>query len=94
MGDMLLATVFPLVMRKAFGRVAGLASLLGNLSMIVALITIMLLSRLQILFPVMILLGPLSVLQYTYWHGRIGRERTTRQYLQAEPVPGRASTLG
>ncbi len=94
MGDMLLATVFPLVMRKAFGRVAGVASLVGNLSTIVALITIMLLSRLQILFPVMILLGPLIILQYFYWRRRMGRERTTQQYLQAEPVHGRAATLG
>jgi hypothetical protein len=94
MGDMLLATVFPLVMRKAFGRAAGIASLVGNLSLIVALLTIMVLSRLQVLFPVMILLGPLMIAQYAYWRRRIGRERTTRQYLQAEPMPGRAATLG
>ena len=94
MGDMLLATVFPLVMRKAFGRAAGIASLVCNLSLIVALLTIMVLSRLQVLFPVMILLGPLMIVQYAYWRRRIGRERTTRQYLQAEPMPGRAATLG
>jgi hypothetical protein len=94
MGDMLLATVFPLVMRKAFGRAAGIASLVGNLSLIVALLTIMVLSRLQVLFPVMILLGPLMIVQYAYWRRRIGRERTTRQYLQDEPMPGRAATLG
>ena len=32
MGDMLLAAVFLLVMRKAFGRAAGVASLASNLS--------------------------------------------------------------
>ena len=92
MGDMLLATVFPLVMRKAFGRAAGLASLVSNLSLILVLLTVAVLSRLQVLFPVMILLGPLTILQYAYWRRRIGRERTTRQYLEAEPAHGRAAT--
>jgi hypothetical protein len=94
MGDMLLATVFPLVMRKAFGRAAGTASLVGNLSMIVLLVSVAVLSRMQVLFPVMILLGPLIILQYAYWHRICGRERTTRQYLQAEPVHERTATLG
>jgi hypothetical protein len=86
MGDMLLATVFPLVMRKAFGRAAGIASLAGNLSLIVLLLSVAVLSRLQVLFPVMIVLGPLILLQYGYWRRRCGRERTTWQYLQAEPA--------
>ncbi len=86
MGDMLLATVFPLVMRKAFGRVAGIASLAGNLSLVVLLLSVAVLSRLQVLFPVMIVLGPLILLQYGYWRRRCGRERTTWQYLQAEPA--------
>jgi hypothetical protein len=94
MGDMLLATVFPLVMRKAFGRAAGIASLVGNLSLIVAMLTLMVFFRLRVLFPVMILLGPLIVLQYAYWRRRMGRERTTRQYLQAEPAQGHAAPLG
>ena len=93
MGDMLLATVFPLVMRKAFGRAAGIASLVSNLGLIVALLTLGVLFRVRILFPVMVLLGPLIVLQYAYWRRRMGRERTTRQYLQAEPVHGHAATL-
>jgi hypothetical protein len=86
MGDMLLAAVFPLVMRKAFGRVAGIASLSSNLSLIVVLLTVAVLSRMQVLFPVMILLGPLIIVQYAYWHRRCVPERTTQQYLQAEPV--------
>jgi hypothetical protein len=36
-------------------------------------------------FPVMTVLGPLMVLQYLSWSRRRGPERTTRQYLQAEP---------
>ena len=34
----------------------------------------------------MVVLGPLMVLQYAYWRRRCGKERTTWQYLQAEPV--------
>jgi hypothetical protein len=84
-GDMLLATVFPLVIRKAFGRGAGAASLVSNLGLIVVLLTVTVFSQMQILFPVMLLLGPLMIVQYAYWRGRCGRERTTWQYLQAEP---------
>ncbi|HEU5101372.1 MAG TPA: hypothetical protein VFU22_20255 [Roseiflexaceae bacterium] len=82
MGDMLLATVFPLVMRKAFGCAAGIASLVGNLGLIVALLTAAVISRLQVLFPVMIVLGPLMIVQYAYWRRRRGQEQTTRQYLR------------
>lgn len=39
-------------------------------------------------FPVMPVLGPLMILQYAYWAHRRGRERTTWQYLEAEPLPG------
>jgi len=39
------------------------------------------------IFPVMVVLGPLMVLQYAYWRRRRGKERTTWQYLQAEPTP-------
>jgi len=93
MGDMLLATVFPMVMRKAFGRAAGIAGLAGSLSLIVLLLTIAVISRMQVLFPVMILLGPLIIVQYVYWHRRCGPERTTQQYLQAEPVRELAERL-
>ena len=36
-------------------------------------------------FPVMVVLGPLMVVQYAFWRWKRGAERTTRQYLQAEP---------
>ena len=38
------------------------------------------------IFPAMVVLGPLMVLQYAYWRRRCGTERTTWQYLQAEPL--------
>ena len=77
LGDVLLATVFPLVMRKAFGRAAGIAAL------VIALLAIgtMLALPLKVVFPAMVVLGPLMMLQYLYWRSRRGPERTTRRYL-------------
>jgi hypothetical protein len=80
LGDLLLATVFPLVLRKAYGRQAGLAALLLTG---IALASVLALP-LQTAFPVMVVLGPLMILQYLYWRRRCGPERTTCQYLQAK----------
>ena len=82
LGDLLLATVFPLVMRKAFDRAAGI------MAIVLALVAVGLLLALpmQGVFPAMVVLGPLMVVQYLYWRRRRGRERTTWQYLQKEPV--------
>jgi len=33
----------------------------------------------------MVILGPLMVAQYLYWRRRTGAERTTQEYLRAEP---------
>lgn len=88
MGDLLLAASFPLVMRKAFGRSAGLAAMAIGLSTIVALFLILIWGLHVEIFPVMVVLGPLMVLQYAYWRRRLGEERTTWQYLQTEPVSG------
>jgi hypothetical protein len=82
LGDLLLASVFPLVLRKAFGRVAGLAAMLIALMAI----AIIMLLPIAVISPVMVVLGPLMIVQYLYWSHRQGRERTTWQYLQAEPV--------
>ncbi len=82
LGDLLLATVFPLVLRKAFGRPAGVTAIglaLAALGMLLAL-------PLQGMFPVMIVLGPLMGLQYLFWSRRREHERTTVQYLQEEPL--------
>jgi hypothetical protein len=82
LGDVLMATVFPLVMRKAFGHRAGITA------MVIALCAIgtMLALPLQGIFPAMVVLGPLMVLQYLYWRRQHGPERTTWQYLQEEPL--------
>jgi hypothetical protein len=86
LGDLLLATVFPLVMRKAFGRAAGIAAMIINLSTIAAIMAFLVLARVEVALPVMTGLGPLMVVQYLYWMRKRGQERTTWQYLQAEPL--------
>ena len=86
LGDVLLAAVFPLVLRKAFGHKAGLVALGMALAVLAVLLLAPLVGLLTGTFPVMVVLGPLMVLQYAYWHRRHGPERTTWQYLQAEPL--------
>lgn len=82
LGDVLLASVFPLIMRKAFGRLAGILALLIDMSAIVTLFII----PFEKIFPAMVVLGPLMVLQYIYWRRRQGQERTMCQYWQAKPL--------
>lgn len=82
LGDLLLATVFPLVLRKAFGRPAGITAIVLALAAIGLLLAL----PLQGMFPVMVVLGPLMGLQYLFWSKRQGQERTTWQYLQEEPL--------
>jgi hypothetical protein len=85
LGDLLLATTFPLVMRKAFSRSAGIAAIAINLATIGGLMALLVLANASVSVPVMTVLGPLMVLQYGYWRRALGGERTTWQYLQAEP---------
>ena len=89
LGDLLLATVFPLVMRKAFGRSAGIAAIAINLGMIAAIMAFLVLTKVEVALPVMTGLGPLMVLQYVFWKRKRGAERTTWQYLQTEPLDRR-----
>ncbi len=85
LGDLLLAGVFPLVMRKAFGRPAGLVALGLTLATIGTLLAL----PVQGEFPLMVVLGPLMGLQYLLWRRRRGQERTTWHYLLEEPLPPR-----
>ncbi|MFN2250786.1 MAG: hypothetical protein ACK2UL_02610 [Anaerolineae bacterium] len=84
LGDVLLAAVFPLVMHKAYGREAALTAMALALVAIAAILTSGTMGLLVSTFPVMVVLGPLMVIQYLFWHWRRGGERTTWQYLQAE----------
>ena len=85
LGDLIIATLAPLVLRKAYGRSAGVAAIAVNI-LAIALLLLLLAAGVRVSFAVMVLLGPLIVLQYFYWNRRRGAERTTRQYLQAEPL--------
>src|SRR5205814_8655502 len=89
LGRLMLATVFPLVMPKAFGRPAGLVALVRTLAAICTLLAL----PLQGGFPLMVVLGPLMGLQYLYWRRRRGQERTTWHYLQEEPMQPRGERL-
>jgi hypothetical protein len=86
LGNLLLATTFPLVMRKAFGRSAGIAAMAINLGTIATTMTFLQLANVRVTVPLMTALGPLMVLEYVYWIRKRGQERTTWQYLQAEPL--------
>jgi hypothetical protein len=94
LGDLLLATVGPLILRKAFGNAAGQVALLISLVTIGAVVAMPLFGLLRGTFPVMIVLGPLLVGQYAVWFRRQGPERTTAAYLAAEssPAPCAAET--
>jgi hypothetical protein len=86
LGDLLLATVFPLVMRKAFNRQAGWLALILGFAAIVAILVVQSLQFKLVYFPVMVILGPLMGLQYLVWRYQFGSERTTQLYRAAEPL--------
>jgi len=88
LGDLLVATLFPLVMRKAYGRAAGLTALGLGIGGIVVAFLVTGWAALAI-FPVMVVLGPLMVVQYGIWGWQRGPERTTWHYLQDEPLEAR-----
>lgn len=85
LGDLLLAAVFPLVMYKAYSRTAGLAALALSVAALAAVFVLPFLLPAVGVFPVMVVLGPLMVLQYLYWRRRLGRERTMQRYWQDDP---------
>jgi hypothetical protein len=94
LGDLLLMSAFVLVMDKAFGRSSGITALALNLVALAALQVLPLLGNVTSIVPVMTVLGPLMVVQYGYWIRRRGFERTTQQYLEAEPPTKRKAYLG
>ena len=59
----------------------GLVTLLAMLALVD-------LRLVQVTLPAMVALGPLMVAQYLFWARRLGTERTTWQYQQAEPRHG------
>jgi hypothetical protein len=84
-GDLIIVTLAPLVLRKAYGRGSGAFAIAVNTAA-VALLLLLVATGVWAAFAVMVLVGPLIVLQYFYWQRRRGVERTSWQYLQAEPL--------
>lgn len=84
LGDLLMAAVFPLVLRKAYGRT------MGQLALGLALLTLTIVMYLaaagafQATLPLMVILGPLMGIQYALWRWQCGQERTMVHYWQAE----------
>jgi hypothetical protein len=83
-GDVSMASVFPLVMLKAYGKEAGLVALLFAFCAFISVASLSFTSLIRETFPLMVVLGPIMAVQYLFWRKRRGKERTTRAYLQAE----------
>ena len=83
-GDVLLVSLFPLVMRKAFGPRAWLIALCVTLLALVALLCAVEFALLGRIVPAMVLLGPLMAALYAAFRRSAGAERTTREYLAAD----------
>jgi hypothetical protein len=94
LGDLLVATVFPLVLRKAFGRTAGWVALAVCCATMALMLLVLDLGIVHVGIPAMVVLAPLLVVQYLYWARRHrGLERTTAEYLRADPTTGRRAVL-
>lgn len=86
MGDLLMASVGPLVIRKAFGRAAGLVAMAIALVSIAGVLLVARWDALPETFPTMIVLGPLMVVQHLWLSRRYGDERPYVRYIAEEPL--------
>jgi len=93
LGDLLMASVGPLVMRKAFGRTAGIAAMTIALAGIAGVLLVARWDALPETFPTMIVLGPLMVLHHLYWSRRAGTERPWARYQIEDAAPGPVSLM-
>lgn len=86
-GDLLLLALFPLVVRKAFGRRASAIALGVTSLVLVLLLGAVEFGLLGRIVPAMVVLGPLMAALCAIWLRRHGGERTSRDYLAAEATP-------
>jgi len=93
LGDLLFVTAGPLVFRKAFGRTAGNVAIVAALGAIGVVFLAGVRGLLPGTFPVMVVLGPLLVVQYVVWIRIKGEERTTVEYLRDDPFPISPATV-
>jgi hypothetical protein len=89
LGDLLMLTVTPLVLRKAFGRRAGIVAFGSSVTVLATLLALLTAQVITVSVPVMGVLGPMIVAQYWYWRRTAGTERSTRDYLRMEPLTAR-----
>jgi hypothetical protein len=87
-GDLLMAATFALAIRKAYGHRAGATAVALALSGIVIALGLVQYQVVGRVIPVMVILGPLMVMQYLTWGRRRGAERTMLQYRTAERLAG------
>jgi hypothetical protein len=84
LGDLLMVALAPLVMRKAFGRTAGIVSATTGVAAVAGMLAVLRLGWVSRDIPAMVVLGPLLLPQYAWWRLRLGRERRTWEYLEIE----------
>jgi hypothetical protein len=84
LGDLLMVVLAPLVLRKAFGRTAGLVSAVTSVGAVAGMLAAVRLDWFARPVPAMVVLGPLLLLQYALWRVRLGPERRTWKYLEIE----------
>ena len=91
LGDLLMVVLAPLVLRKAFGRTAGIVSAVTSVAAVAGMLAALRLGWYSRPMPAMVVLGPLLLPQYAWWRLRCGPERRTWEYLEIE-APGRRVT--
>jgi len=84
LGDLLIVVLAPLVLRKAFGRTAGLVAAVTSVGAVAGMLAAVRLDWFSRPIPAMVVLGPLLLLQYVLWRVRLGPERRTWEYLELE----------
>jgi hypothetical protein len=80
LGDLLLLTIFPLTLGKAFGPRAATAAMVIETAAIALMMEALTVASVRVSLPVMTALGPLMALQYVYWRNQQGEERTLMEY--------------
>jgi hypothetical protein len=86
LGDLLLATLFPLVMRTTHGEPAGLMALSLTAAAIAGVLLAFLIKSPQTSFPLMIVLGPLMVGQQLFWQWLRPWRRRKEEPLEQDPM--------
>jgi hypothetical protein len=85
LGDLLVAMAAPLVFRKAYGLRAGRVAAASSIAVVGAVVVASGSGWLGGTFPVMVVLGPVIACEHQVARRVVGRERTTVEYLAAEP---------